>query len=67
VVDALDFDHVRKPPQTVQSVQTLELASSSFFRFFGTFDVGKINLLLQAFELVAVRTQQVFVIFNPVV
>jgi hypothetical protein len=36
-------------------------------RFFGTFHVGNINLLLQAFELVAVRTQQVFVVFNPVV
>ena len=51
VVDVLDFDHVRKPSQTVQPVQTLELASSNFLGFFGSFHVGKVKLLLQAFEL----------------
>jgi alanine dehydrogenase len=43
------------------------MVSGNFLRFFGTFYVGKVKLLLQAFELVAVRTQQVFVITNTVV
>ena len=66
VLDAFHFDGIGEYFYTVYSVQTLELTSSSWGSFFGSHNVRKIKLLLQAFELVAVRTEQVFEVADTI-
>jgi hypothetical protein len=48
-------------------MQILELASSGLGSLFNVRHVEKIKLLLQAFELVAVRAQQVFEVADTIV